>query len=335
MDMAKRLLRVLSALTVTLTMVWAGSGPAGAVTVPGPAVPDGAVLIPGTQFPDTGQDEEGTQVAINDDYILSREAGDDPLNVETAASARFASAQKAKGLQATASATAAFNSAWAAIGPNPIIQIQRSDGALKDVSGRIGALAIRKNGRFILGAAQGGIWTMDPGTDTWVSRTDTLASLATGALEVAPSDDNVIYDGTGEGAFSGDSYFGNGILKSTDGGTTWTHVSGDFFFGVATARLAIDPNDADIHFYLGIAYIAERSPQAKGRIERLLAAPARLLPLAMREPMADPARPPGERIAAAGSRHRLRHTAAGHVNQRGAWPYLIALRLGRLELSRS
>ena len=47
---------------------------------------------------------------------------------------------------------------------------------------------------------------------------------------VAPSDDNVIYVGTGEGALSGDSYAGNGIIKSTDGGNTWTHVSGDFFY---------------------------------------------------------------------------------------------------------
>ena len=39
----------------------------------------------------------------------------------------------------------------------------------------------------------------------------------------------VVYDGTGEGALSGDSYFGNGILKSTDGGITWKHVSGDYF----------------------------------------------------------------------------------------------------------
>ena len=53
-----------------------------------------------------------------------------------------------------------------------------------------------------------------------------------GSLAVAPSNDNVVYGGTGEGHLSGDSYFGNGILKSTDGGTTWTHVSGDYFRGV-------------------------------------------------------------------------------------------------------
>src|SRR5207237_867684 len=107
-------------------------------------------------------------------------------------------------------------------------------------SGRIGALASRRNGQFILGAAQGGIWLYNPASGTWTPKTDQLASTAIGALAVAPKDDNVVYAGTGEGALSGDSYYGNGILKSTDGGNTWAHVSGDFFAGVSTARLAVD-----------------------------------------------------------------------------------------------
>lgn len=253
--MGKRGWRVLSALALALNVLWAGASPAGAVTVPAPPGPDAAVQIPGTPYPDTGQDDGALLTAINDDYILTRTAGDSQLSVETAASARSDSADKANqirnGLNGNAAATASFNGPWAPIGPNPIIQVQRSDGALADVSGRVGALAFGPNGRLILGAAQGGIWTMDPGTNTWVPRTDTLPSLATGALAVAPSDDNVIYDGTGEGAFSGDSYFGNGILKSTDGGNTWAHVSGDFFIGVSTARLAVDPTNAN-HVYAAI-----------------------------------------------------------------------------------
>src|SRR5205814_1423880 len=88
-------------------------------------------------------------------------------------------------------------------------------------------------------------------TNLWVSKTDQLPSLAIGALAVAPSNDLVVYAGTGEGALSGDSYFGNGILKSTDGGDTWSQVSGDFFAGVSTARLAVDPTNAN-HIYAAI-----------------------------------------------------------------------------------
>ena len=60
-----------------------------------------------------------------------------------------------------------------------------------------------------------------------------------------------MYAGTGEGALSGDSYFGNGVMKSTDGGNTWTNVSGNTFRGVATAGIAIDPTNAN-HLYVAI-----------------------------------------------------------------------------------
>ena len=84
------------------------------------------------------------------------------------------------------------------------------------MNGRIGALLILYDGTYVLGGAQGGIWTFD-GTQ-WTPRSDGLPSLAIGALAVAPSAPNVLYAGTGEGAMSGDSYAGNGVMKSTDRG---------------------------------------------------------------------------------------------------------------------
>ncbi|HET7338752.1 MAG TPA: hypothetical protein VFK22_04335 [Candidatus Dormibacteraeota bacterium] len=251
--MGKRSLRVLSLVALTFAFAAGTSSPALAVTVPMP-VGDAPVLIPGTPYPDTGQDETGTLIQVNGDYILSRTAGDNPLTAEQAGQQRAVAveaAAKIKNSPPGQTGPTTFTGPWNASGPSPIGQIQRSDGALMPVAGRVGALAIRQNGRFILGAAQGGIWTMDPGSNMWVPRTDSLPSLATGALEVAPSNDLVVYDGTGEGALSGDSYTGNGILKSTDGGTTWVHVSGDFFSGVSVARLAIDPTNEN-HLYAAV-----------------------------------------------------------------------------------
>ncbi|TMC53219.1 MAG: DUF11 domain-containing protein [Chloroflexi bacterium] len=247
--MGKRLGRLLSAVVLSVAMFAGGAGSGGAVFVPPPAG-DAPVFIPGTPYPDTGQDDGAKLIAVSDDYILARTAGDTQLSVEQAGAQRSTASGTASSIKVgpKPGAGASFASAWAPLGPSPIIQSQRTDGALAAVSGRIGALAIRKNGRLVLGAAQGGVWTMDPGTDTWVPRTDNLPSLSTGALAVAPSNDLVVYDGTGEGALSGDSYFGNGILKSTDGGTTWTHVSADFFYGVSISRLAVDPTNAN-HVY--------------------------------------------------------------------------------------
>jgi len=121
------------------------------------------------------------------------------------------------------------------------------------MSGRIGALAIRpSNGQLILGGAQGGISTFDDATGTWSPRTSDNETQAIGALAVAPSDDAIIYAGTGEGALSGDSYFGNGVLKSTDGGNTWAHVSDDKYFqGVAMSRIAVDPTDKN-HLFAAV-----------------------------------------------------------------------------------
>ena len=84
-----------------------------------------------------------------------------------------------------------------------------------------------------------------------MNKTDNQPSLAIGSLAVAPSNDSVVYAGTGEGALSGDSYFGNGVLKSTNGGNTWSHVSGDYFYGVSMSRIVVDPNNAN-HLYAAV-----------------------------------------------------------------------------------
>lgn len=252
--MGKRGFGTLSALLVSLAMVAAAGGP-GFAQPPTPAnTIDTPALAPGAQSIEgqVNDESEARLLALDAQYIASRTAGDTPLSAAQAGALRSAAAEAAQNLKhAPAPGPSVFNGSWAGIGPNPIVQVARSSGSFEAVAGRIGALAIRKNGQFILGAAQGGVWTYNQATGTWTNRTVDLPSLATGALAVAPSNDLVVYDGTGEGALSGDSYFGNGILKSTDGGFTWSHVSGDFFLGVSIARLAVDPNNAD-HLYAAV-----------------------------------------------------------------------------------
>ena len=206
---------------------------------------------PGTQ--PLRQDEESEEELLAYDTSITgrRLAGDKPLTLEQAGQLRAIAAHQANILRKQGTPPApgptTFDGAWSAIGPNPITTITRSGaGSLSAVSGRIGALAIRpSNDQFILGAAQGGIWLYDADTGTWVPKTDDQPSLAIGALAVAPGDDAVIYAGTGEGALSGDSYYGNGVLKSTDGGETWSHVSGDYFVAVSISRIVVDPTNAD------------------------------------------------------------------------------------------
>jgi len=185
--------------------------------------------------------------------MSKRTAGNIPLDNQQAGALRAEAARAAarirkEGIPPTGPST--FSGDWAGIGPAPIRELTRSTYSLIPMNGRIGALAIRQDGTKILGGAQGGIWLFDENTQTWVPKTgalgeDNLPSLAIGALAVAPSNDSVVYAGTGEGALSGDSYFGNGVLKSTDGGQTWSHVSGDYFVGVAISQLVVHPTDAN------------------------------------------------------------------------------------------
>ena len=90
--------------------------------------------------------------------------------------------------------------------------------------------------------------TVDGGTD-WVPLTDDQETLFMGALALAPSNPNIVYAGTGEAANSELSYYGRGVLKSTDGGSTWSLLPGnagvDEFDRRTVAQIAVHPSDPD------------------------------------------------------------------------------------------
>jgi hypothetical protein len=101
------------------------------------------------------------------------------------------------------------------------------------VSGRATAIVIGPHtGVIYLGTADGGVWKSTNDGASWAPLTDNQPSLAVGSLALDPADtnDNTLYVGTGETnydilpapVFNGDSYFGVGVLKTTNGGTSWT-----------------------------------------------------------------------------------------------------------------
>ena len=196
---------------------------------------------------ETGAEEQNFD-KLRDAYYASRLlAGDDPLSVEQAASLRESASRDAGRIREVKLPGETRGGAWAPQGPNPIVQVVRTSNTFAAMSGRIGALVVRNDGTIVLGAAQGGIWTYDKASQTWTSRTADADTQSVGALALAPSDDKIVYLGTGEGALSGDSYFGDGIWRSADGGVTWKHVSSKFT-GQATSALAVDPTNPN-HVY--------------------------------------------------------------------------------------
>lgn len=204
------------------------------------------VFTPGTLPLDTGDDQDEQVLKRDDAFITRRTAGDVPLSIIAAGRARSLAHQQGRALRKTRPPISppTFTGPWTEISPNPIIQITRGSNTAYAVSGRVSALAIRpSNGQKILGAAQGGIWTYDEASGIWTPRTDDQATLSIGAIAIAPSNDAIVYAGTGEGNLSGDSYFGRGLLKSTDGGIRWASVGGDTFNGASIAKLVVSPTN--------------------------------------------------------------------------------------------
>jgi uncharacterized protein (TIGR03437 family) len=114
---------------------------------------------------------------------------------------------------------------WSLIGPQPT-----GAGTNYVTAGRVNAIAVdpRNNDVVYIGAAEGGVWRTTDGGVTWKPLTDNQPSLANGSIVLDPNNPDIVYVGTGEENFSQDSYYGAGILKSTDGGATWTNLVGPF-----------------------------------------------------------------------------------------------------------
>jgi photosystem II stability/assembly factor-like uncharacterized protein len=74
---------------------------------------------------------------------------------------------------------------------------------------------------FYFGATGGGVWKTLDGGRTWSNISDGFFGGSIGAVEVAKSDNNVIYVGGGEKTLRGNVSSGYGVWKTEDAGKTW------------------------------------------------------------------------------------------------------------------
>jgi photosystem II stability/assembly factor-like uncharacterized protein len=94
---------------------------------------------------------------------------------------------------------------------------------------------------FYIGAVNGGVFKTTDFGRTWDPIFDDQPTASIGAIEVAPSDPNIIYVGSGEGLHRPDLSVGDGIYKSTDAGKTWTHLG--LRDGQQISWISVDPRD--------------------------------------------------------------------------------------------
>jgi photosystem II stability/assembly factor-like uncharacterized protein len=115
-----------------------------------------------------------------------------------------------------------------------------------NIGGRVTALAVAPGGTTIyLGAANGGVFKSTNSGVNWTPVMDGWGweLFSIGALALDPTDSNVVYAGTGEANNSVDSYDGNGLLRSADGGQTWQSLG--LQATARIARVAVDPSNPD------------------------------------------------------------------------------------------
>ena len=78
---------------------------------------------------------------------------------------------------------------------------------------------------YYFGATGGGLWKSTDGGITWRAVTDgKITSSSVGAVAVCEADPDVVYIGTGEIQLRGNVQQGDGVYRSTDGGSSWDHL---------------------------------------------------------------------------------------------------------------
>jgi len=138
-----------------------------------------------------------------------------------------------------AAARAGTPGAWKPLGPEIIESYTTS-------TGRVSAVVLHPANMDVIfaGGAQGGVWRTEDAGASWRPLTDQQCSLAMGALALDPVDPDIVYAGTGEQHFSADSYYGCGVLRSSDGGESWTRLGEGVFTGpmggTTISRIVVD-----------------------------------------------------------------------------------------------
>ena len=105
---------------------------------------------------------------------------------------------------------------------------------------------------YYAGAASGGLWKTEDGGVNWRPVFDDQPVHSVGEVEVAPSDPNIVWAGTGEPFIRSNVSIGNGVWKSTDAGETWTHMGLEGTGRIS--RIIVHPTDPDIVYAAAIGH---------------------------------------------------------------------------------
>lgn len=116
----------------------------------------------------------------------------------------------------------------------------------RPLSGRKSGIAYAPSNASIIytTSAGGGVWKSVNGGNTWSGLSDSWTGLNAECVAVHPTDPNTVYVGTGD--YEGFPIMTFGIMKSTNGGTTWTNLGQAQFGNSVVSRIIILPSNPNI-----------------------------------------------------------------------------------------
>ena len=95
-----------------------------------------------------------------------------------------------------------------------------------NIGGRISCFKIHPTNTNIMfaGCPGGGLFKTTNGGGTWTPVFDAQPFLSISCITFDPTNPSIIYVGTGDPDIPFTTFIGNGVYKSTDGGTSWTNI---------------------------------------------------------------------------------------------------------------
>ena len=131
-----------------------------------------------------------------------------------------------------------------------------------NMSGRITALAVEpgdRNKTMYAAFASGGLWkTTNMGT-TWEPVFDDQPFAAVADVDVAPSEPDVVWVGTGERNSLRSNSWGDGVYRSDDGGESWEHRG--LTETTQIGRVVIHPDDPETVFVAALGHLWGPNPE--------------------------------------------------------------------------